>query len=493
MLYGIATATAALFLAAVLSALLRVPALRLGLVDRRRLRPVPLLGGVAVVGSTCLVAAAGGWTGAAPLSDGVGRLLAAGAGVAVLGLVADVWRLKTVLLLVGAALAAACVVPYDETGVPGGIAAVAWIACVAVAFRGLDHADGLAGTVGVLMAFGAGACAAAEVMDDLAVLLSVLAAALTGFLMHNWHPARIAFGACGSLFTGFVLAASAVLVRTGYEAGSTAAVLFALTATVTADAVLVVLSRRLAGRAVARRGPDHLAHRLRRLGLTPPGATVALGTLTFATVLVGVLVHAGWLTPTSALWTAGALLPVVLGLLRVRVYGPRRGTGQHTGVTGTRTGITGAHRTGAYATGAHAAGPGTRAGTAAGARARAGAPAAADAGARTGAGKAGAGAALGFLRALGGGVRGLRASGGAAPPSAPGARGTRTAAPGPRGARTAAAVVRAPRAPSAPRATPPGGRYRPRSGSRPGFGYPVPPPQQTASPQVREALRVRDG
>ncbi|MFF0963713.1 MraY family glycosyltransferase [Streptomyces sp. NPDC003703] len=513
MLYGIATATAALFLAAVLSALLRVPALRLGLVDRRRLRPVPLLGGVAVVGSTCLVAAAGGWTGAAPLSDGVGRLLAAGAGVAVLGLVADVWRLKTVLLLVGAALAAACVVPYDETGVPGGIAAVAWIACVAVAFRGLDHADGLAGTVGVLMAFGAGACAAAEVMDDLAVLLSVLAAALTGFLMHNWHPARIAFGACGSLFTGFVLAASAVLVRTGYEAGSTAAVLFALTATVTADAVLVVLSRRLAGRAVARRGPDHLAHRLRRLGLTPPGATVALGTLTFATVLVGVLVHAGWLTPTSALWTAGALLPVVLGLLRVRVYGPRRGTGPHTGVTGTHTGThTGTYRTGAYATGAYAAGAGTRAGTATGARARTGAPAAPDAGARGRAGKAGAGAgaALGFLRALGGGVRGgvrgLRASGGTGASggsgrasrggggaSASGARGTRTAAPGPRGARTAAAVVRAPRAPSAPRATPPGGRYAPRSGSRPAFGYPVPPPQQTASPQVREALRVRDG
>ncbi|NED35508.1 undecaprenyl/decaprenyl-phosphate alpha-N-acetylglucosaminyl 1-phosphate transferase, partial [Streptomyces sp. SID8499] len=62
MLYGIATATTALLLAAVLSALFRAPALRLGLVDRRRVRPVPLLGGVAVVASTCLVAAAGGWT-----------------------------------------------------------------------------------------------------------------------------------------------------------------------------------------------------------------------------------------------------------------------------------------------------------------------------------------------------------------------------------------------------------------------------------------------
>lgn len=332
MLYGIATAVIALLLAAVFSALLRGPALRLGLVDRRRVRPVPLLGGVAVVLSTCLVAAIGGWTGAAPLGEGVGRLLVASAGVAVLGLVADLWRLRTPLLVVGTAVAAAFVVPYDETGLPAGIAAVAWIACAAAAFRGLDHTDGLAGTVGVLTAFGAGACAAAEVMDDLVVLLSVLAAALTGFLMHNWHPARIAFGASGSLFTGFLLASAAVFIRSGHDSFSsfsTLAVLFALTATASADAVLVVLSRRLAGRPVLRRGPDHLAHRLRRLGPTPPGVAVLLGIGTFAAVLVGVLVHSGWAAPGSVLWVAGASLVVVLGLLRVPVYGPRRQTGAY--------------------------------------------------------------------------------------------------------------------------------------------------------------------
>ncbi|MFI1168237.1 MraY family glycosyltransferase [Streptomyces sp. NPDC020801] len=366
MLYGIATATTALLLAAVLSALFRVLALRLGLVDlRRRLRPVPLLGGVAVVVSTCLVTAAGGWTGAAPLGDGVGRLLAAGAGVAVLGLIADVWRLKTRFLLLGTAVAAAVVVPYDETGIGAGIGAVVWIACVAAAFRGLDHADGLAGTVGVLTAFGAGACAAAEVMDGLAVLLSVLAAALTGFLMHNWHPARIAFGASGALFTGFVLASAAVLTRTGYDPLSTAAVLFALTAVASADAVLVVLSRKLAGRPVLRRGPDHLAHRLRRIGLTPHGATVLLGLATFAAVLVGVLVHTGWTARSSVLWVLGATLVAVLGLLRVPVHGPR---GRPAELHGTRGG------TGVHGPRGRMGLPGLRRGTGARTSVRAGAP-----------------------------------------------------------------------------------------------------------------------
>ncbi|MFF4865910.1 undecaprenyl/decaprenyl-phosphate alpha-N-acetylglucosaminyl 1-phosphate transferase [Streptomyces sp. NPDC002405] len=461
MLYGIATAIAALLLAALLSALLRVLALRLGLVDRRRRgRPLPLLGGLAVVLSTCLVAAAGGWTGTAPLGDGVGRLLAAGAAVAVLGTAADVWRLKTPFLLVGTALAAACVVPYDEIGPVAGIAAVAWIACVAAAFRGLDHADGLAGTVGVLTAFGVGACAAVGVMDDLAVLLSVLAAALTGFLMHNWHPARVAFGSGGSLFTGFVLASAALLTRTGYDTVSTVAVLFALTATASADAVLVLVSRKLAGRPVLRRGPDHLGHRLRRLGPTPPGATVLLGLATFAAVLVGVLVHTGWAEPTAVLWVAGAALAVVLGLLRVPAYAPRRqtelnGARAQTPGSGTRT---------------QSRVPGTR-------------------------GRPEERTARGFPVA-GGATRARGAASGSGVP--PRARGDAS------GARSRTEPFRALRAlrqsgagaPGAPRGRAP---YDEQTGApgvqvpRRQLEYPPPPPRQSTSPQVRAPLRIRDG
>ncbi|GAB7103274.1 MraY family glycosyltransferase [Streptomyces phaeofaciens JCM 4814] len=322
MLYGIAAATTALFLSAVLAALLRVPALRLGFVDRRqRQRRVPLSGGVAVVLTTCLVAGAGDWSGIAPLGADIAGLVVAAAAVAVLGLIADIWRLKARLLVLGTAIAAAFVVPYGDTGVLAGAAAVGWITFVALAFRALDHADGVAGTVGVVTAFGVAACAAFEVLDGLAVLLSVLAAALTGFLMHNWPPARVALGGCGSLFAGFLLSSAAVTARAGYEAAVGAGVLFALTAVAGADAVLVVVSRRLAGRPLLRGGPDHLAHRLRRLGITPQGATVLLGAGAFSAVLVGTLVHSGWAGAHAVWWVAGGVLAVVLGLLRVPAYG----------------------------------------------------------------------------------------------------------------------------------------------------------------------------
>ncbi|GGZ81305.1 MraY family glycosyltransferase [Streptomyces echinoruber] len=323
MLYGIASAATALLLAGLLTGLLRVPALRLGIVDRRRSRPVPLLGGAAVVLATCLVAVAGDWTRLAPLGTGVMRLLTAGGCVAALGLAADVWRIKTRLPAVGTAVAAACVVPYDETGVPGGVLAVGWITAVALAFRGLDHVDGGAGAVGAVTAFGVGACAAVEVLDGPAALLSALAAALAGFLLRGWPSAPVGLGACGSLFTGFMLAAAAVFTRAGYGLAPSAAVLFALFAVPVADAVLVVVSRRLARRPLGRRGPDHLGHRLRRLGLTPQGTAVLLGAGAFGGGLAGVSVHAGWTGAAAAAWVAGVLAVVVGGLLRVPVYGPR--------------------------------------------------------------------------------------------------------------------------------------------------------------------------
>ncbi|QIJ63792.1 MraY family glycosyltransferase [Streptomyces sp. JB150] len=369
MLYGIAAATAALVAAALLAALLRAPAQRLGLLDRRRRdRPLPLLGGVAVVLPTAGVATLGDLTAVAPLGEGVAALLAAAAGIALLGLVADVRPLRTRALFAGTAVAAAWVMPYEETGVLGGVLAAGWVASIALAFRALDHADGLAGTVGVVTAFGAGVCAAAEVMDGLAVLLSVLAAALTGFLMHNWPPARIGLGACGSLFTGFLLAAAAVLTRAGREPGESAAVLFALTAVAAAQPVLAAGARwRDRRRAAAigpsrRRGPvgvsgrtfadtpgrapadtpgrvfadtpgrargdtpgrapadtpDGFACRLRRRGMTAQGAVVVTAGCALGGVAVGVLVHTGSVGAGAVWWVLAGVVGMVVFLCRSR-------------------------------------------------------------------------------------------------------------------------------------------------------------------------------
>ncbi|MEW1867779.1 MraY family glycosyltransferase [Streptomyces caelestis] len=319
MLYGIAATATALLLSVLLTEVLRVPALRLGILDRRRRLAVPLSGGTAVVLATGMVAGLGDRTGLAPLGTGIGRLLAAGVWLAVLGLAADVWRLRWWIPLTGTAVAAALVVPYAETGVVRGVLAVGWIVAVTTAFRGLDHADGLAGTVGTVTAFGVAACAAAELMDGIAVLAGVLAAALAGFLLHNWHPARAGLGSGGSLFAGFVVASAAVFVRAGQGMGAGAGVLFALTAVACADAVLVVLARRLSRWPLTRGRPDHLGHRLRRLGLAPRAVAVLLGGGALGGVLVGVAVHTGRMSGGAVVWVAAVAAVVVLALVRLPV------------------------------------------------------------------------------------------------------------------------------------------------------------------------------
>ncbi|QFQ99081.1 undecaprenyl/decaprenyl-phosphate alpha-N-acetylglucosaminyl 1-phosphate transferase [Streptomyces phaeolivaceus] len=322
MLYGILAAASALLLTAVLSATVRVPALRLGIAERRRGRRVPSLGGVAVLAGVGAVAWVGEWSGVAPLGEEAGRLIVVGAGLGVLGLVGDVWRLPAVVGAAGVVVAAALVVPYRDLGVLGGVAGVFWIALVVHGFKGMARSDGVLGVVGAVTAFALSGCAAAEVMDGLATLFSVLAAALTGFLMHNWPPARIVLGTCGALFVGFVLAGGVLHVyAVGYGAGVGAP--FALTAVATADVVLALVSRRRAGRELWRGGPDHLAHRLRRIGLTPPGVVVVLGVCAAGSTGVGLAVHMLWTEPRFAWWVAGATAVVVLAMVFVPVGPPR--------------------------------------------------------------------------------------------------------------------------------------------------------------------------
>nr|WP_202539505.1 MraY family glycosyltransferase [Streptomyces sp. SID8379] len=336
-MYGTAAAATALLLAAALTAALRALALRTvflrALVDRpggRRAhaRPTPRLGGVGVVTATGTVSAVGAATGLVPLGSATGALLLAGVVVAGLGLLDDLRPIGARARVIVEAGAATVVVHGAGLGLIAGAFAVLWIVFVANAFTLLDNSDGAMGTVGVVTALGLCLCAGAEGLGSLAVVLGLLAASLTGFLMHNWHPARMLLGHCGSLFTGFLVAGAALLVNAEHEASASAAALFAVTVVATADAVLVMVSRRRAGRGLLRGGPDHIAHRLRRLGLTAPGVAVVLGAAAALGTATGVLLHRGLVGVSAVWWLAGAAAVAVVLLLRVPVYTARRARGR---------------------------------------------------------------------------------------------------------------------------------------------------------------------
>ncbi|MBK3542157.1 MraY family glycosyltransferase [Streptomyces rubiginosohelvolus] len=273
------------------------------------------------------------WLGAADDAAGsVGGLLAGAGIVAVLGLVHDLKPLWTALRLGAQTAAAILVVCLAGLSPAAGVLAALWIVLVTNAFALLDHADGLLTAVGLVTAAGLLACALVGGDPALALLPTTLVAGLAGFLLHTWHPARLRLGATGAQFTGFALAASGALILAAAPSGRAAwAALPALATVALADSALVLISRRRAARSPLRDTDDHIAHRLRRVRVTVPGAAVLTALWAAVPVATGTLVYAELLHPAFLLLPLAGTAAAVFALLRIPAYGSPRTAPPRTG------------------------------------------------------------------------------------------------------------------------------------------------------------------
>ncbi|MFD6472329.1 MraY family glycosyltransferase [Streptomyces anulatus] len=327
----IASGVAALFITVALAKGARRAALRPHAPDEpggRAPRAAALrrAGGATVVLGVGTAAGGALWLGAADDSAGSVAGLLAGAGiVAALGLVHDLKPFRAALRLPVQTAAAVLVVCLAGLSPAAGVLAVLWIVLVTNAFALLDHADGLLTTVGLVTAAGLLACAALGGDPALTLLPATLVAGLAGFLLHNWHPARLRLGASGAQFTGFALAASGALIQEAAPSGRAAWAALPVLATVAlADTALVLISRRRAARSLLRDTDDHIAHRLRRVRVTVPGAAVLLGLWAAVPVTTATLVYAELLHPAFLLLPPAGSVAAVFVLLRIPAYTPPR-------------------------------------------------------------------------------------------------------------------------------------------------------------------------
>lgn len=250
-------------------------------------RPVPYLGGVAIVLGTIVPVML--------LPDFQERrcvvIVMAGVAVAVVGLIDDLSplslrvRLAVETLAAGAVVLSGVEVPFTGGWVDGP-ATAAWIVVIGNSHNLLDNMDGALGAVAAVSAAVLGLTASLRSEPGLGLLLLSLSLASLGFLRHNWAPAKVFMGDAGSLFIGFVLASSAALLVTGSSAATGIAGLVLFTFVAVVDTGVVLVSRRRAGRPLLSGGTDHLSHRLRRLGL---GTRLTAVTLAGAAAMTGVL------------------------------------------------------------------------------------------------------------------------------------------------------------------------------------------------------------
>jgi UDP-GlcNAc:undecaprenyl-phosphate GlcNAc-1-phosphate transferase len=149
---------------------------------------------------------------------------------------------------------------------------VAWLLGTTYTMKLLDGLDGL---VAGITAIGALLITALSLthryfQPDVAVISLALAGATLGFLVFNFHPARIFLGEGGSTLCGFLLGILAII-----SGGKVATALLVLG--IPAVDVALVVGQRLAGR----RGPfigdrSHLHFRLFNLGFSHRGAVLFL-------------------------------------------------------------------------------------------------------------------------------------------------------------------------------------------------------------------------
>src|SRR6202047_573750 len=288
----------AFFVALIASLLLVVPvralALRVGMVDlpgprKVHLKPIPLLGGLAMYGGVML-AIIFAFDGAAR-EQSVGIVTGATL-VAAVGFLDDRgWLHHQIKLFVGMPLAACILLASGihaqafELLVPGragyvldAALTIFWVVAITASFSILDHMDGLCAGVAATASFFFALLAFLNGQIVVSTLAAAIFGAAAGFLRWNFKPAKIFMGDGGAMFLGFLMATLGLKLRLseGNHVSALLAPLLVLGVTIF-DTTLVTISRSRRGLLpFATPGKDHAAHRLSNLGLGHRGAVLTL-------------------------------------------------------------------------------------------------------------------------------------------------------------------------------------------------------------------------
>ncbi|HZT71187.1 MAG TPA: hypothetical protein VFC10_15760 [Terriglobia bacterium] len=251
--------------------------------DRWNRKPTALLGGVGI-----FVAFGAGLLALRPRVDGLWPLVGAAAFLFAVGLVDDLRTLrphvKLVLQVAAASVLpiAGLVLPWTPYRILNDVITLFWMVGITNAVNLLDNMDGLAGGVAALACIFQALYFLVNMQTAAAMVPLLLAAAIAGFLVFNFHPASIFMGDCGSLFLGFMLGGMALLNNWGRSRGLAAVLMTPVLIMLVpiADTTLVTITRILRGRPVSQGGKDHVSHRLVAVGLSERRAVLLLYGLT---------------------------------------------------------------------------------------------------------------------------------------------------------------------------------------------------------------------
>lgn len=180
-----------------------------------------------------------------------------------------------------------------------------WIVGITSAFNGLDNMDGLAsGTTvivsGMFMFIAVQAFLVVRTDTNLwwfGILAAALIGANLGFLVYNFHPARVFMGDSGSFFLGFTLAALGVMGEWNENRLIACVIPVLILAVPIFDFAYIIVARILRGETRSIRSviehcaPDHLSHRLTWLGFSQRKAVLFIYLMSVVLGISGILLR----------------------------------------------------------------------------------------------------------------------------------------------------------------------------------------------------------
>jgi UDP-GlcNAc:undecaprenyl-phosphate/decaprenyl-phosphate GlcNAc-1-phosphate transferase len=205
--------------------------------------------------------------------------------------------------------------PFGTLAIPGWaqqVLAVAWIVGMINAINLIDTMDGLSGGIGAIAASVLFLRTAWFGQASIAPIPLALAGACLGYLTRNWYPSRVIFGSSGALFLGYILGTTTVIG--GVKIGTA----FLVLAVPILDVAWVAYRRLSQGRSPFRGGDgEHLPHRLRLLGFSPPTVVLSLYVVTASVGAAVLLTHSALPTFGKLYLAAAVVFLDLLGLVLV--------------------------------------------------------------------------------------------------------------------------------------------------------------------------------
>jgi UDP-GlcNAc:undecaprenyl-phosphate GlcNAc-1-phosphate transferase len=260
----------------------------IGAVDRPRGRGLaaggtPLLGGLAMLVAV-VVAVLIQMPASVAQSDSLRAILLGAVLIAVVGAIDDRFDLPWAVKLVGQVAAAWIPVsqgvrvenitfpfvgPVQFADVPSTLLTIFGFVLLMNVVNFSDGIDGLAAGISAIGAVALGIVAADLMKDHAALLAAATAGAALGFLVHNFHPARVFMGDTGAMLLGYLLAAVSVEGAVKTQVVLALVVPFIVLALPVLDTTFVVLKRLKSGVPIYNADQNHFHHRLSRIGFSP--------------------------------------------------------------------------------------------------------------------------------------------------------------------------------------------------------------------------------